>query len=315
MKPVSSIIDNKVTGTVFNIQKFSVHDGPGIRTIVFLKGCPLRCKWCSNPESQKMAPEVAYNKNNCLGVDKCVRCIDACANGAVVAAEDGKISIDRELCGEDFACADACPARALVVYGEEASVDEALKRVEEDGIFYARSGGGLTLSGGEPFMQPMYALALLREARRRHIDTAVETSGQCDPKTLDEVLPFVNMLMYDIKCMDSEKHKELTGCTNERILKNLAHVREKFPNLPLLVRTPVIPGCNDTEEEVTRIIDFLRGLPGDKVGFEVLEYHRMGQPKYDSLGVPYPLDPGLKLDAETFGRLKQLADAYNKEPA
>jgi len=309
---MSSLIDKKTTGTVFSIQKYSVHDGPGIRTIVFLKGCPLRCKWCSNPESQAFKPELAYNRNKCLGLDKCVRCTEVCAIGAITEGEDGKIDIDRELCAQCLDCAEACPAGALITYGEEMTVDAALKRVEEDEMFYARSGGGLTLSGGEPFQQPEFATALLREARHRHLDTAVETCGVTDYDEMKKALPFVNTLMFDIKSMNPEKHKAYTGMSNERPLENLKRIREDFPSLQVRVRTPIIPGFNDTEEDVHEIIDFLSGLPGDKVEFEILEYHRMGQPKYENTGREYPLPLDLKLDTAVFGCLKKIVEAFNE---
>jgi pyruvate formate lyase activating enzyme len=309
---MSSILDKKTTGTVFSIQKYSVHDGPGIRTIVFLKGCPLRCKWCSNPESQSPRPELAYNRNKCLGLDKCVRCTEVCAVGAITQGEDGKVDIDRDLCTGCLHCTEACPAGALITYGEETTVDAALRRVEEDEMFYARSGGGLTLSGGEPFAQPQFATALLREARHRHLDTAVETCGAANYDDFREALQYVNTLMYDVKSMDSGKHKAFTANPNERILENLKRIREEYPTLKIRVRTPIIPGFNDIEEDVAAIIDFLTGLPGDKVEYEILEYHRMGQPKYENTGREYPLPADLKLDPDVFAKLKRLVDAYNE---
>jgi pyruvate formate lyase activating enzyme len=308
---MSSLLDQKVAGNVFSIQKYSVHDGPGIRTLVFLKGCPLRCKWCSNPESQLPNPELAYNRNKCLGLDKCVRCSEVCTAGAITEGEDGKIDIDRDICNDCLQCAEACPAQALIIYGEKTTVDAALRRVEEDEMFYARSGGGLSLSGGEPFMQPEYATALLREARRRYVDTAVETCGAAQYDDFKEALAYVNTLMYDVKSMNPEKHKEYTGLSNERILENLQRIRADYPNLPIRVRTPVIPGFNDTEADIKAVIDFLSDLPGRKVEYELLEYHRMGQPKYESTGREYPLPSDLKLDPEVFNRLKNQVEAYN----
>ncbi|WP_272699588.1 (2S)-3-sulfopropanediol dehydratase activating enzyme [Desulfovibrio sp. Fe33] len=308
---MSSLLDKKVAGTVFSIQKYSVHDGPGIRTIVFLKGCPLRCKWCSNPESQLPQPELAYNRNKCLGLEKCVRCTEVCGACAITEGEDGKIDIDRDICTGCLHCTEACPAGALITYGEETTVDKALKRVEEDEMFYARSGGGLTLSGGEPFQQPEFATALLREARNRHLNTAVESCGAARYEDFKEALQYVNTLMFDVKSMNSEKHKAFTSQPNERILRNLRHIREDYPTLKIRVRTPVIPGFNDTEEDIAAVIEFLKTLPGDKVEYEILEYHRMGQPKYENTGREYPLPVDLKLDPAVFARLKKLVDEYN----
>ena len=166
--------DKKTRGVIFNIQKYSVHDGPGIRTIVFSKGCPLRCRWCSNPESQNSGPELAVNTGRCLGLDKCRHCIEACPRGAIVPSPENRATVDRSKCeGCDFPCAQACPAQGLLVYGTEQSVDEVLAKVEQDAFFYARSRGGLTISGGEPLFHHDFALALLREAKRPRLRAAV----------------------------------------------------------------------------------------------------------------------------------------------
>lgn len=309
---MSSLLDKKQTGIVFSVQKYSVHDGPGIRTLVFLKGCPLRCAWCSNPESQIFQPELAYNRNKCLGVDKCTRCVDHCSSGAITFGEDDKIDLDHDLAKNELHLAKACPNDAIIVYGEEQTVDKVLKRVEEDEMFYARSGGGMTLSGGEPFAQHDFALSLLREARRRHINTAVETCGAAKWETIEACLPYVNTLMYDIKSMDDDKHKKFTGHSNKAIIENLRKIKEHFPKLKIRVRTPIIPGFNDTEKDVLEIINFISELPGEKCEYEALEYHRLGQPKYDNLGRDFPLDASEKLDGEVFSKIKILEDKYTK---
>ncbi len=308
---MSSLLDKKQTGTVFSVQKYSVHDGPGIRTLVFMKGCPLRCAWCSNPESQKFSLELAYNRSKCLGTDKCTRCIDHCSTGAITLGDDDKINLDHDLAKNELHLAKTCPGNAIIIYGEEQSVDTVLKRVEEDELFYARSGGGMTLSGGEPFAQPEYALCLLREARRRHIDTAVETCGACTWEALETCLPYVNTMMFDVKSLNNAKHKEFTGHSNKAILDNLKKIKEHFPDLLIRVRTPIIPGFNDTEKDVLDIIDFVSSLPGKKCEYEALPYHRMGQPKYENLGREYPLDNAEKLDDEVFAKIKILVDKYN----
>ncbi len=279
--------DVKQTGTVFNIQKYSVHDGPGIRTVVFLKGCPLRCLWCSNPESQHPQPELAYNRQKCLTLDACVRCVEVCAPGAIKRDDDNRVRVDRNICDRCMACADVCPSEAFIVYGKTMSVDKVVSTVEEDGIFYSRSGGGLTLSGGEPMMQPEFALALLREARKRRINTAMETCGYCAPDDLKAACGFLNTLMYDLKVIDPEKHRQVTGQSNKLILENLEMVAAEFPGLPIRVRTPIIPGINDSPEEVRRIMDFIRDMPNVK--YEMLHYHRLGKPKYEYLGHTFPM--------------------------
>jgi len=286
---MGSFEDRKTTGAIFNIQKFSVHDGPGIRTIVFLKGCPMTCQWCSNPESHSIRPQIAYNQARCLGTDKCDRCIAACPRNAIAKGSDNTLTIDRDLCRscETLDCAKVCPSRGIIVYGENKSVQEILDSVEQDAIFYARSGGGMTLSGGEPLMQPEFALALLREAKKRRIKTAIETCGHIPWETLREAAPLLNSVLFDLKTMDTLRHKETTGVGNERILENLKKLLAEFPGLPVLVRTPIVPGFNNTEQDAEAIGRFLKGYAA--VTYEALPYHRLGTQKYTFLGMHYPL--------------------------
>ena len=244
---------------VFNVQKYSVHDGPGIRTIVFLKGCSLSCRWCSNPESQQREPELAFNAGRCLGVSKCGHCIVACPYGSITLGEDDKLRIDRSHCTAcHMPCADACPAQGLLVYGKQRTVDDVLNVVEQDMAFYARSGGGLTLSGGEPLLQGEFAVALLREARARRIKTAVETCGMVSAETVRAAAEYLNYVLFDIKHMDSAEHEAQTGLSNRHILENFRILAEEFPDLPILARTPIIPGFNDSEQAVTAIAQFLK---------------------------------------------------------
>ncbi len=283
------------TGTVFNIQKYSVHDGPGIRTVVFLKGCPLSCMWCSNPESQSFKPQLAYNSNKCISLAECVRCAEVCTAGALIQGEGDKIHVNWDTCTNCLCCADSCPSGALITYGDKQAVRDVIDQVEKDAAFYARSGGGMTLGGGEPLAQPEFALALLKEAKRRYIKTAVETCGHVSTEALLEACKYLNMMMFDIKSMDSEKHKEFTQVGNERILENLKAVRQAFPKLHIRVRTPVIPGFNDTTEDIQAIVDFLKAYD---VEYELLPYHRLGTQKYTNLGLGYPLgDTSLENDA------------------
>ena len=293
----------QVAGVVFNIQKYSVHDGPGIRTIVFLKGCPLTCRWCSNPESQQIKPELAYNRDKCLTFEQCVRCLEVCAPGAIQQDDESRARIDRQLCSQCLLCAEACPSKALIVYGEERSVAAVIDAVEEDGAFYSRSGGGLTLSGGEPLHQPEFAMALLAEARRRRINTALETCGHCRFEDLAAAAAHLNTLLYDIKHMNSKIHHQYTGSSNERILDNLTRLRQAYPDLPILVRTPVIPGVNDSEEAIAAIVDFIAEMPN--VRYEMLPYHRLGKPKYAYLGRSWPMDD-IPSDDDVIVRLQQM---------
>ncbi len=297
--------DRAQKGVVFNIQKYSVHDGPGIRTIVFLKGCSMRCAWCSNPESQAAAPQLAYNPGKCLGADQCQRCQDICPHDALSVGADGKMAVDWAACNDCLACAEACPNGALNVYGYQVSVDQALSRVEEDDAFYMRSGGGLTLSGGEPLCQPQFALALLREARRRHIDTCIETCGNVPWEVLAEAAGYLNSMFFDLKNADTEKHRQATGADNRQIMDNLAKLKDKFPELPVRVRTPVIPGFNDNQEDIAAIVDFIKGMPA--VEYELLGYHRMGSPKYAYLGRNYPLEGEQTIGEQRMEQLREFA--------
>jgi isethionate sulfite-lyase activating enzyme len=298
----------KQTGVVFNIQKYSVHDGPGIRTVVFLTGCPLRCRWCCNPESQHRAPQLAYNLNKCLTFDQCLRCMEICSAGAIQKDDENRAKIDRETCTHCLLCADVCPTQAIKVYGETKSVEDVVTAVEQDGIFYSRSGGGMTLSGGEPMFQSEFAIAVLKEARHRRINTAMETSGFCDSEDLLAACAHLDHLLFDIKVMNPEVHKTVTGVSNQRILGNLAAIRDAFPRLPILVRTPVIPGVNDNPEAIRAILDFITGF--DNVNYEMLPYHRMGAPKYSYLGRSYPMGE-IKVDEAMIQKLSGiLKDDY-----
>lgn len=288
-------------GIIFNIQKFSIHDGPGIRTLVFFKGCPLRCLWCCNPESQRPEPEPGYHSEKCFG---CGRCVAQCSRGVLALREDRTLDISRGACrGECPDCARVCPDKALAWYGKAYTVAEVMSVVEQDALFYTRSGGGLSVSGGEPLMQPAFLLELLEEAGRRRISAALESCACVPEATFLSVMPHVDYLMVDIKHMDDETHKRLSGASNRLILSNIRAVRRAFPNLPLTIRTPVVPGCNDTEENVTASARFARSLGAE---YELLPYHRMGRSKYDSLGREYPLGDATLAD-ERFAALQKEA--------
>lgn len=300
----SQQIDNNKQGYVINIQHYSVHDGPGIRTLVFLKGCPLQCKWCSNPESQRNQAELAYKINKCIGTRECTKCLEACHSGAIKKSEDNKILIDRNLCEGCHSCVDSCPSKALSVFGKLMSVNEVLKIVEGDSIFYSRSGGGLTLSGGEPLQQASFTIELLKEAKKRRINTSMETCGYTDWHSLENACEFLDTILFDIKCINEDKHIEFTKVSNKIILSNFIKLCERFPSTPKLVRTPVIPGFNDSEEDILEILDFIKGRPN--VNYELLTYHRLGQPKYEYIGREYPMGD-VKLDEEKMKLFKDIA--------
>ncbi len=280
--------DLRREGMVFNIQKYSVHDGPGIRTIVFLKGCNLRCRWCSNPESQHSHPELAWNAGRCIGLSHCGHCRAACPNKALAETVDDKPVLKRELCGScEHPCVEACPAQGLLVYGKKRTVGEVLDRVEQDMAFYCRSGGGMTISGGEPLKQKEFAIALLRQARRRRMKTAIETCGMVPQENFALAAPYLRDVLFDIKHLDSEEHKKATGAENRQILANFRFLATEHPKLPILARTPLIPGFNDNVEAVSEIASFLK--PFEHVRYEMLPYHRLGTQKYDFLQRPYSM--------------------------
>ena len=297
-------------GCVFNIQRYSVHDGQGIRTLVFLKGCPLRCGWCSNPESQKKYPEPAYKADMCIG---CGYCLTHPENAVMSRSDSGIIRFDETKSGPvPESLAEACPAEALVVYGRRMSVQSVLDAVEQDAVFHARSGGGMTVSGGEPLFQPEFLLSLLAHARKRHIHTAMETSGLADPGLCLEAASLIGELFYDIKHLDPAAHRQHTGSDNSGILANIVMIRENFPGLPVTVRTPVVPGVNDSRECIAAIAGFVaENVPGAK--YELLQYHRFGEPKYGYLGKKAPhFLPALSPQA--FSELRAVAEALVPPP-
>jgi len=236
------------SGLIFNIQRFSLHDGPGIRDLIFLKGCASRCKWCSNPESQNAFPEIAYNHQRCIGIIECGLCGEVCPVDAIKKSPGGKIKIDRRLCTNCGRCAEACAASALKLFGAFMSVDEVLSVIEEDSAFYWRSGGGITISGGDPLSQPEFVQELLRDGRARGLDTAIETSGYGYWEDVSRICKYANLVFYDIKCLDPKRHKAFTGISNELILENISKLSLQFPQTPIVVRTPVIPGFNDSAQ-------------------------------------------------------------------
>ncbi|MDE7371143.1 MAG: glycyl-radical enzyme activating protein [Desulfovibrio sp.] len=292
-------------GMVFNVQKYSVHDGPGIRTLVFLKGCALRCRWCSNPESQHHHPELAWNAGRCIGLSKCGHCIEVCPHGALTPGDDDKPKLDRSRCGEcDMPCARACPSQGLIVYGQKRTVGDVLDRVEQDMAFYARSGGGMTLSGGEPLLQKDFAVALLKNGRKRRMKTAVETCGMVPEENIREAAPHLNFALFDLKHLDREVHKAHTGAHNDRILANFRILVEECPELPILARTPIIPGFNDNADAIAQIAEFIR--PFERVRYELLPYHRLGTQKYQFLHREPPMGD-VTLDKSVMSTLQKTA--------
>ncbi len=290
-------------GLVFDLQRFSVHDGPGIRTLVFLQGCPLRCQWCANPESQFQHPALFYSAPKCLGLDVCGLCLTACPVDAV-SAVNGAIEIDRTRCTRCEQCQEVCYAGALQLAGREMSVAEVMAEVMKDAVFYRHSGGGVTLSGGEPLQQPDFTLALLRALQTEGLHTALETCGFAPWPLLQKLLAYTDTLLYDIKHLDPEKSRAFTGQDNALILEN---ARRAAPIARrMIVRFPVVPDFNDDPAVVQAVGQFTQDIGLDEM--HLLPYHRLGTSKYRRLDREYAL-PSLKPPTEeAMARLKALLE-------
>jgi pyruvate formate lyase activating enzyme len=280
------------SGWVFNIQRYCVHDGPGIRTTVFLKGCPLHCAWCDNPESQPLQPQIVFWEDRCLHFNTC---LTICPRSAVIGELNGKRRIDPERCDFCGLCIEECYAGALEQVGKQMTAGEVLDRVEADRPFYDESGGGMTLSGGEPLMQPQFTAELLKGARERGMRTAIETSGHASWQTWERLLPFLDLILYDLKEVDPARHKRFTGVPNRLILENIR--RLATTGKALIVRRPVIRGYNDTPESIHALGKFVHELRTIQE-IDLLPYHRLGESKYKRLGVDYALGdvPTMKND-------------------
>jgi pyruvate formate lyase activating enzyme len=267
-----------MTGRIFDIKRYSIHDGPGIRTTVFLKGCGLRCLWCHNPESVAPGPELMHWPARCT---RCHACVKACPTGAITAAADGAVAIDRTKCDLCGRCAEACLYDAMQIVGREISVEDVLAEIERDRVFYEQSGGGVTLSGGDPLVQSGFAEALLEACRLRGLHTAVDTAGMSQNGALDRLAAKADLLLFDLKVMDEALHKEFTGVSNAPILANLR--RLAAPGREIWVRIPLVPGVNDDEDNIERTIAFLRSVETvRRVG--LLPYHAGGLEKARRIG-------------------------------
>jgi pyruvate formate lyase activating enzyme len=273
-----------LTGTTFNIQRFSTEDGPGIRTTVFFKGCPLRCAWCHNPEGLSPQPELMWYDVRCIGARDC---LGACPSTALELTPQG-MSIDRGRCNACGDCAEACPAGALEVIGRLWTPEDLLIEVQKDAVFFETSGGGVTLSGGEPMRQADFLLGLCRLCREAAVHVALDTCGAAAWAHYEPMLPLVNLVLYDLKVFDGERHRAATGVDNSRILDNARRIAAA--GVPMWVRTPVIPGYSADAGNITALGEFIAANLPTVERWDLLAYTNLGQPKYHRLDRPYALE-------------------------
>ena len=288
-------------GTIFDIKKFAIHDGPGVRTTVFLKGCPMGCWLCHNPESQAFSGDLLLRSGRC---DRCGDCVEACPLDAI-SLNEKSVHIHRSRCDLCGACVDACLRDALEIAGRAVSVAEVMAELEKDAVFYDESGGGITFSGGEPLSQPDFLMDLLRACKARGFGTAVDTCGHAEPEIFQQVAEHVDLFLYDLKLVDDERHLQFTGASNESIHENLRWLAERGEEV--LIRFPLLPGINDDGENVDALGSLLASLPV-RYPVDILPYHRMGVDKYERLERDHRLPdlqpPSEEQILEVVGRLK-----------
>ncbi len=305
-------------GNIFDIQRWSIHDGPGIRTNVFFKGCPLSCKWCSNPESQEVHQELAFFVGKCI---RCGRCIVNCPHQAIVPSKDSNI-IDYAICqkhcynGQDgFACTSKCYAKALKTIGERTSIADIMKEVLSDVKLYEKSGGGITVTGGEPFTQPEFLKELLCASKEKGLHTTIETCAYTSWKNIEQALPLIDFMFVDFKIYEEEKHIVYTGKSNQIIKDNLCRINEYAKNHPLtlVIRTPIITGINDSEEEIGLIADWIKKNLSEVHIYQLLPYHRLGRGKYHDIGKTYTLENIEPPSTDAMGVLERIVRSHGLE--
>lgn len=273
-----------MNGTILTIQHYAVHDGPGIRTLVFMKGCPLRCSWCCNPESQSAQPQLRYLKFHCKA---CLECVEHCPTASVSASDDGmQRSFDECNICESKVCIEKCNNNAITLSGKEITADELVKAIALDIPFYRNSGGGVTFSGGEPLMQPVFLLEVLKKCKALEIHTAIETCGWAGRKSLQDIIPFTDLFLFDLKIMDPELHQIHTGMPIGPILENLAFLASQHADI--IIRVPLVPGITDTLPNMESIAEIMHTNGLEQICLE--PYHSLGQAKYEEHGLKYSLE-------------------------
>jgi len=314
-------MDNEKIGKIFDIQRYMVHDGPGIRTGVFLKGCPLRCLWCHSPESQALEDEIAWFEIKCIGLANCGRCLQVCPTGALTKGpkifskfekkEIQVIDFNRNKCNKCGLCTQVCPSKALYLTGKDMSVDEIMEIIEKDRLFYRCSNGGVTVSGGEPMVQYKFVKELLKECKRRRLHVCLDTSGYAKWEHYEEVLEYVDLVLYDLKHMDTLQSQRLIGAPNELILENAKKMAKA--GVAMQIRIPVIPGYNDSEENIRATAQFCSSLGSAVKLVQLLPYHRLGASKYVRLGKKYDLEDLKPPSREHMNLCKEIIESYGLE--
>jgi pyruvate formate lyase activating enzyme len=289
-------------GLIFNTQSYSIHDGPGIRTTIFLKGCPLRCHWCSNPESQSPQSEIMLFDRKCI---KCGKCIETCPKKAITVVNDTR-TVNWAICNQCLQCAEVCPAEAIERVGNYMSQEELVAQIEKDRPYFENSGGGVTFSGGEPLMQWEFLLGVLKKCKEKNIHTALETCGHVAGDIFQEVLRYVDLVLYDLKHLDPVRHKEGTGVTNRLILENLEKISQG--NIRFWLRVPLIPGFNDSPEYIKTLGEFASETRAEKIS--LMPFHCWGEGKYERLGKIYRYKGVPDGTVEEAEKLKKILEGF-----
>lgn len=293
-------------GLVYSIQRYCIHDGPGIRTLIFFKGCQLKCPWCSNPESQNISEEIAFSANKCRF---CGKCAQVCPTGAIDLQAQHRI--DRRKCNLCGLCVRYCPYEAYTIFGKWMTVEELVQEAEKDRPFYRKSGGGITVSGGEPTLQHEYVNEFLKECKNRELDTAIESHGYAQWQIYESLAPFIDLFQIDIKHMDSDLHNKVMGVPNQQVLSNIKDIAFKAGK-KIAIRIPLIPGFNDTHENIHAVAEFAKlvNSSGNLTMIHILPYHGMGQSKYEFLDRPYSMADTKPPSTDSIQRILQVFESY-----